>query len=276
MLCMTISWICKVPLSMRECLGYLTSDMHWEIFQNFVQTIFAYKFHKIITQIRLPTTECCRPKRHHAPVPSNKLHVDLVGKTPPPPPSNTRVQIYYTWSNTRVQIFVLFTALVWIHQQWHHKVITRASVNYMYSDWRQWQLIEYEPWTWYNKVITRARVDYRYSGRRKWLSIQYEPWTWYNLVITRARVDYKYSGQRKWLSIQYEPWTWYNLVITRARVDYKYSDWRKWQLIEYKPWTWYNLVIVFQQLSATYSYRYVCMLHIYITECVRLRTMFTN
>ena len=30
---------------------------------------------------------------------------------PPPPPSNTRVQIYYTWSNTRVQIFVLVTAL---------------------------------------------------------------------------------------------------------------------------------------------------------------------
>ena len=37
---------------------YLTSDMHWEILQNFVQTIFAYryKFHKIITQIQLP--EC--------------------------------------------------------------------------------------------------------------------------------------------------------------------------------------------------------------------------
>ena len=95
----------------------------WHALRNFTKHClnnFCYKFHKIITQIRLPTTECCRPKRHHAPVPSYKLHVDLVGKIstppppppPPPPPSNTRVQIYYTWSNTRVQIFVLVTALV--------------------------------------------------------------------------------------------------------------------------------------------------------------------
>ena len=90
------------------CASCIVADMYIPIW---IWTLFSIKVtHTSICRIAAVWCTCklqCISESHHIDWIYKLSWIWLVGF----PPSNTRVQIYYTWSNTRVQVFVLRMAL---------------------------------------------------------------------------------------------------------------------------------------------------------------------